>query len=288
MNKICLDYSEEFRRKLDRKGYSYKIEKVENGRKKIVIPNLNEPILKDLNIFQSRKKETSYRGSPFYSMVTLLYLENKFPNTCVVIPDKHGNHLKHENLSIRYNEKLGKLVMPRKFWEIFYRCDGKRYIIFPFGYSCVDGGGHANIMIYDSYNLTLERFEPYGDLTDMITNTNKKCFNVDVDEMLFDLFAEKGLVIEYFPPSNFIPPKGLQKIQENERKMSNKDPEGFCTMWSLFYCDLRLSNPNVRREKLLDYTIKSFKRNNKSLTNFIRDYANIVSELAPCLTKNQN
>ena len=288
MNKICMDYSREFMRKLQKKGYLYSLQDFNYGKKKIVIPNYNEPILKDLNIFQSKTKSTSYRGSPFFSMVTLLYIEQKFPNTCVIIPDKTNGHLKHEDLSIRYNEILGRVVIPERFWEMFYNCSRKRYVVFPFGYSCKNSGGHANIMIYDRLNKSLERFEPYGSLDDMITEKNKKCFEVDIDEVLFDLFDKRGLIVEYFPPSNFIPQEGLQKKQENENSMHRTDPEGFCTMWSLFYCDLRLSNPDVEREKLLDYTMESFRRNKKSLTTFIRDYANIVSELAPCLTKNQN
>ena len=290
MKKVCIEYSAEFQKKLDKKGYTYKIKKVDSGNKKIIIPNYNRPILEDLDLFRTRNKVTSYRGSPFYSLVTLLYIKNKFPDSCVIIPFDNDNidAMKHEDLSIRYNEKKRKVMIPKKFWNCFYKCNNKRYVVFPFGYSCTDGSGHANILIYDNVNRTLERFEPYGNLDELLTSSNKSCFKPNIDDILFKMFTNKDLIDEYFPPSTFIPNTGLQKIQEDENNMSSKDPGGFCTMWSLFYCDLRLSNPDVDRELLLEYTMKVFKKSNKSLTQFIRDYSNIVTELTPCLISRFN
>ena len=285
MKKFCFDYSKTFNNKLDKKGCRYNVEDFgSDGEKKIIIPNYNEPILRDLDLFKTRGDKTYYRGSPFYSMVTLLYIKNKFPNACVIIPlkKKKMKFATHEDLSIRYNEKINKVVIPKNFWNYFYKCTKKRYVVFPFGYSCKDGSGHANILIYDSIKKTLERFEPYGDLNDIITDTSKGCFSLDIDKIFFKMFNDRKLINQYFPPSTFIADKGFQKVQENENRMSRKDPVGFCTMWSAFYCDLRLSNPDVKREKLLDYTVKVFNNNGKSLTNFIRDYSNIITELAPC------
>lgn len=244
----------------------------------INIPNYNIPILKDLGIFKSNEKKTYYRGSPYFSMITMMYIKNKFPESCVIIPTTY-NINSHEKVSLRYNERKKKLTVPRNFWKKFWSCSNKRFIVFPFGYSCKDGSGHANIMIYDSKKMTLERFEPYGDLNSVVPQDKKKCFNPEIDEILFNFFDDKGVIKEYFPPSSFIPSNGMQKIQEKEYSMTEYDPEGFCTMWSLFYCDLRLSNPEMERKKLLEKTIKTFTNNNKSLTNFIRDYSNIISQL---------
>lgn len=245
---------------------------------KLIIPNYNVSLFPEIDIYKSPSKKTLYKGSPYYSLVSLIYIKNKFPNSCVILPNNYNNVDEHEDISIRYNEKQKKLSVPKNFWKFFNKCKNKRFTVFLFGYTCKDSG-HANIMLYDNINKTLERFEPYGNIYDILDSKQKKCFNPDIDKIIFEFFDNNEVITEYFPPSTFIPNNGIQKLQEDEDKMTDYDPEGFCTMWSLFYCDLRLSNPDVDRKVLLDKTIKTFKTNNKSLTIFIRDYSNAISSL---------
>ena len=55
---------------------------------------------------------------------------------------------------------------------------------------------------------------------------------------------------------------------------------GFCSVWSCFWIDLRLSNPEIDRENLLDMAIKELKKIKKqkkiSLTQFIRNYSGLI------------
>ena len=71
--------------------------------------------------------------------------------------------------------------------------------------------------------------------------------------------------------------KGPQFVEENQvskTKFLNKasDPEGFCGAWSLWYADLRLSNPDKEPRDLLEIAVDSIAET-KKLREFIRNYS---------------
>lgn len=232
------------------------------------------------------KKKKRFNGTPYYNLVSMLYLQKKYPNICVVIPDykKNIHSINHSDISIRYYEESNKLLFPNDFWKKFSKCKYKRFILFPFGYSCKESG-HANYMIYDNKKKTLERFEPYGKMVDIPYN-QKDCFINDIDNMLIKEFSKKGLLNKYYKPSSFIPDNGFQTIQENEDIMDDIDPEGYCSAWSLFYCDLRMTNPDISNEDIINYAIKYIDDNKESFTDFIRTYADYLVSMSDKLYSN--
>ena len=72
---------------------------------------------------------------------------------------------------------------------------------------------------------------------------------------------------------------GFQYFDVYESKTAKiGDPGGFCALWSIWYTDMRLKYPDIKRKKLVSKLLKEIKANNISFKNLIRNYSiNITS-----------
>lgn len=236
----------------------------------------------DIKLPKSPKvKKTKFRGSPQYNLKVMKYLQSKHKDYCVIIPtiNKHKNDLLHTDVSLRWIQTKGKegyFSVPKDYWKHFSKCVGsnKRFILFPFGFTCVNNLGHAGICIYDRHTKSLERFEPYG-------KSKRDCTNpFDIDKKLKKLFQDnlgKDFIENYYAPLDFMPPKSFQSLQEDEGDFKIKikgDPEGgFCAAWISFIAELRIMNPNKDRERIVKLAIEKLKNNDRSMTDYIRGYS---------------
>jgi hypothetical protein len=224
-------------------------------------------------------KKTSFKGSPYYNYSVLNYLKKKYPEACVIIPNvKNNKKLKHTDVSLRWiqtNSTDGHFSIPENYWNYFLKCEEKRFIIFPFGFDCSNYMGHANYMIYDKKTRSLERFEPYG--VSKRTCTNPKYLDKKI-EKLFNTNLGKNFIVNYYKPLDFLPEKSFQKLQEEEKKMSKKNdaPGGYCSAWSCWYAEMRLSNPDKNRRYIVIKALKFLENNNDSLTEYIRNYSSYI------------
>jgi hypothetical protein len=238
--------------------------------------------MKDIKFPNIDKRDifyTEFEGTPYYSLTGMKYLKNNYKNAFIVIPSLETNIKKHTDISIRWiqiKNNKGYIKIPPNFWDIIYKylqkMGGIRFIVFPFGFSCNKGGGHSNYFIYDCKSKTLERF-------DSIRKHNSKCVNVkDIDDKLKDMFSEylgNGFIHKYLKP--FKKYAYFQEVQDKEREKIETDPEfGFCSAWSLFWVELRLLNPDIEREELIQISLDYIKKSKLSLTQFIRSYSNQI------------
>ena len=227
-------------------------------------------------------KKTKFKGSPSYNLKVMKYLQKKHKSYCVIVPEvyKNKNDLLHTDVSLRWIQTKGKdgyFSIPKNYWEQFFKCSTKRFIVFPFGFTCLNNMGHAGICIYDKETKSLERFEPYG-------KTKRDCTNpVDIDSKLKKLFQDnlgKDFIKEYYKPLDFMPEKSFQSIQEDEGEFGkNKgDPEGgFCAAWVSWYAELRIQNPNKDRKRLVKLALKQLQNDNITLTAYIRGYSSSLT-----------
>ena len=160
----------------------------------------------------------------------------------------------------------------------------KRFTAIPLiiRWSCTSNfSGHANILLIDLVKKTIERFEPYGKIQTF--DDSEETVLKEFDKAFYKLIHTSGYT--YQKAEQFNPRKGPQFIEEKKvfdvsSNISSEkpgDPKGFCGAWSLWYADLRLSNPKVPRKKLLAKAMKMLKYKNKvSLRAFIRNYATFV------------
>jgi hypothetical protein len=86
-----------------------------------------------------------------------------------------------------------------------------------------------------------------------------------------------GFVLRYLKPFNKF--KIFQELQDDEKvkKLSTDPKYGFCSVWACWYVELRMLNPYVPRDELIEIVLNYLLNNEVSLTEFIRDYSqNIV------------
>ena len=268
-------------------------------------------------VFPHNKKhiqKTDFTGSSYFNVIAMYFLSHKHDNACVILSEPYetdkskkfhlsdGDH-EHDDscvllpkeihhipssqrdVSLRYVEqksKKGFISVPKpekKFWNSFKKCQDKRFVVLPFGYDCIDSG-HANWLLYDKKTKSLERFESYGKISD------KSCLNpkgLDNEiEKLFKTNLGDDYIKNYYPPLSFLPARNIQTLQEEENEPL--EVVGFCSVWSCFWIDLRLSNPNIDRKKLFKLAIAHLKdikkQNGMSFTQFIRNYSGLIVDVS--------
>ena len=130
----------------------------------------------------------------------------------------------------------------------------------------INDGLHANIIIYDFNNLTIERFDPYGD-------------TVNFDRELDDILEEEltwNTGFKYLKPSHFLPISGFQVISDelNPYKQKSGDFGGYCLAWCIWYLEHRIKNQTVKPKKLVDKLIKNIILSDNDFMEYIRNYSN--------------
>lgn len=126
---------------------------------------------------------------------------------------------------------------------------------------------HANIVIIDLKEKTLERFEPHGAyfIDGLKTKEkNKKVNKLFKKNILTDLNLKD---FKYLEPKNLSPEIGVQQITDAYC--------GMCVTISMMYLHLRLLNPDIKQKKLIKFLIN---RPKNKLKEMILKYAKHVEE----------
>jgi len=175
-----------------------------------------------------------------------------------------------------------KLYVSSDFNSQFKKCQ-KRFIIIPLGIELKEGS-HANYLIYDKNLDELERFEPHGNRTPIGFNYDSKLLDITIKNKFLTLGVKK-----YIEPIKYLPNISFQMLDAYD--LVNKyigDPNGFCALWAIWYVDMRLQYPDIRRDKLVRKLIKEIKRTNVSFKNLIRNYAKNVLEIRDAILSTGN
>ena len=277
-------------------------------------------------------EKTHFKGNPFNESLGLLYMTHFHKNSSTLLSGKRlniVNVLKFSDYSVSWKcgskkGKRGDISLPKKFYQrllgrktsdleridigetkstkdmlqlTYDRFLHSRFVICYVDIKkCeqFDKDDHANVLVFDRLNMTMERFEPHGAKMDFY------------DYKMFDLPFGKALKkhgIRYIEPREYIPEIGIQDIQEKEKKAYRKngvnisvkgDPGGFCSVWCLFYIDLRLSFPNENVGILLQM-INDIMRNKfptfgsieSTLTSYIRGYSEYMFRAGRAIFKDR-
>ena len=154
------------------------------------------------------------------------------------------------------------------------KSDGYRWFIIPIGIE-LGSYSHANYLIIDIESMEIERFEPHGALPPIGLNYDSEM----LDSFVMNYFFNLGFKFDYYKPSDYLPRIGFQIKEINELKSDYiGDPNGFCALWCIWWADLRLSNPDIPREKLVKYINRELINGKYSYKKLIRDYSWYVIE----------
>jgi hypothetical protein len=136
--------------------------------------------------------------------------------------------------------------------------------------------GHSNYLLIDFLNLTIERFEPHG---------NTHPYGLDYNDNLLDdsillKFKSSGIHLTYIKPSHYLPKISFQIKEINELENDYVgDPNGFCSLWCVWWLDIRLSNPSIPINKLVFILFNEFSNNNLSYKKLIRNYGSFITDI---------
>jgi hypothetical protein len=226
----------------------------------------------------SNPKSRLVGGTALTEYLSLLYLITKHDENCSpIIKNVKLNPFighQHYELIVDIGQSKYKGFVPRSFFKEFKKCmkENKRFIISILG---IEKGtlGHANGLIYDTKTQTLERFEPHG--ATRFYNSNR------MDKVVQNMFKAVDIPIKhYLKPLDFCPRISFQSLEiKSTSSILQLDPVGFCSYWSTWYMDIRLSNPHLDAKQVVGESIKAINENYDGFKEFIRSYAVFINEL---------
>lgn len=141
-----------------------------------------------------------------------------------------------------------------------------------------DDSAHSNFLTFDIKHKIMYRYEPSGlGLYDI--------FSMDaLDDALIAWAKQIGFKYEApwesCPRQMLAKAAAVQRLAFNKEKRPEKDPHGFCKVWSLFMMEQKIRNPEISFDKLHDLVIKHFLSTNVDMTEFARRFSSRVIETA--------
>ena len=243
---------------------------------------------------------TTFTGSLLDMLAGFKYLTKKYPDATSLFHSRQENtpELEKYYLSLGIEENphqhliqfeikwiYQRLFLPPDFDELManiIRNGQYKYIIIPIGI-ILSNGSHSNGLFYHIENRIMERFEPHG--SDYPTQFN---YNPDLlDEILYkkitnvlsNIYGE-FVKIKYYQPKNYLPKIGFQTFENAEININKNigDPNGFCSLWTIWYLDYRLKYVNKKPENIVKNLITQIKVNNYSFRTIIRNYSRKITD----------
>lgn len=154
-----------------------------------------------------------------------------------------------------------------------------RFIIIKLTIITSEATTHANLIIYDKKNKTLERFEPYGNMEYNDKNEMKK--------LMSKISYKFEYVNEIINPDDLQNNIGFQTIsKDNDPNIKNYgDPMGYCLAWTFWYLEMRINNeiePKKLTRKIIKYMSNEKKENiepEKKILSIIRGYGRKLDKI---------
>jgi ankyrin repeat protein len=244
---------------------------------------------------------STFTGSLLDMISGFKYLTKKYPNATSLF---HSNQGYSQELEA-YNQSLGihenphqhiihfeirwiyqRLFLPPGFESIMttiIKNNKYKYIIIPIGI-ILSNGYHSNCLFYDIENKSLERFEPHGSGYPTQFNYNPDFLDDILYKKISNLLSNiygTNIKLKYYQPKNYLPKIGFQTFENTEISINKNigDPNGFCTLWCIWYLDYRLKYINENPKHIVKKLITQIKINNLSFRTVIRNYSKRVTDL---------
>ncbi len=185
----------------------------------------------------------------------MLYYNNNFP--WIIIWNDEKNYWIHPHLNELINKnKKSNSQYGASFVFISMRLP--------------DGGLHAELLFYDFTRNQIQRFDPYGDTTEL---------DGQMDEIFKEKLA-KPTGMSYCGPDCYFPVSGFQTLSDENNSMNQKmgDFGGYCLAWSIWYVEHKMLNLKVEPKDLIRKTINKFMKMHVKPMEYIRNYANFISK----------
>lgn len=275
---------------------------LEKSKRKKILNELKDNLIKesakdDLKIVKSKRPVfTTFRGFFHTVLSSIHYLLNKHDNLGYPLCEK--TNLKDVNksgylsemLKHEFNEETVCLSCGRIWFkdennyhlsDNFTNClrnvISKDIIIFYLVIQLDNSSTHANVIIIDNRNNTIERFEPMG------SHFAKNYNDIMLDEILSKILIKAIKEInnesyKYNTPLDFQNIYDFQSIAKEDLFFYEGETLGFCVAWVIWYIDHKLMNPKVESQKLIYKLKNKLKSQQIEIIDHIRGYADILQK----------
>jgi len=169
--------------------------------------------------------------------------------------------------AIEYNVTRDELLIPEDLVKELKKCRNKRFIYIYFGILWEQRpSGHANMIIIDTVNKTIERYEPHGHslIYDKKKNILKR-IDSKFNSKLLNYIGLKNYT--YISPVDISPKIGVQVKADAYN--------GMCVTYSLMYLQLRIMNPDVDQKDIVKYLLK---KSRSEIYDIILRYAKYIED----------
>jgi ankyrin repeat protein len=132
--------------------------------------------------------------------------------------------------------------------------------------------GHFNSLLIDYQRKTVERFEPHGYKASWYHNYKL------LDQKLESTFRKILPGFKYISPVDYITRIGFQGYDTVTAKFDTTQfiDIGYCIVWSFWYIDLRLGNPDLELNRLVELAMLRIHEKFTSTKKFIMAYSNSI------------
>lgn len=222
---------------------------------------INKTLEKIENKFDKRQTHTWEGLTSYFIEFFSEYINYTYNSSCKLY-EKPLNFINF-NDEINFKTPFGikSKIQEKDFNEIKQEINNdKRFLIFALSFF-IGNMSHQNMLIYDKKLNQVELFDPEGGRIQWIIKKEK---DQEIKEfyrqqyiqyfVAINKFLEKiGLTnYKFFKPISFMR-SGLQNLEiimcSKEKFKINS--WGFCVVWSFMYTEVRLSHPNIPRDKIV-------------------------------------
>lgn len=123
--------------------------------------------------------------------------------------------------------------------------------------------GHANALIIDKKEKTIERYNPRVRIESGTYTTN--IIGDKLNEAIEKTFCDGVYIIRYINLNKLCLPFQFEK-----------DDKGYCEAWTAWYIDFRLANQHIPIEDALQQAHNKIKQSGQTFTHFIENYFNYI------------
>jgi len=241
---------------------------------------LHAPVVVPKGTYQ-KNKPLLYKNNilHYYTYIALYFLQ-KYTNLAMIVPKyKVQPHTYYYALRWHYNPKLtGRTRFTLKTppsYERFLKKAMKdprvRFIPFILALKGTDASMHANLILIDKTNQTVERFEP--NMGGYVSKEDDRTINeTALDKQITELFAPYQL---RFVPTSETCPIGMHHIEWFEKTDNVFDVGGNCALWTIYLLELRIANPDVPPATVTNYAIQEISKTG-SFKHFANQYADYL------------
>jgi ankyrin repeat protein len=262
------------------------INSIKQSKSSYPISSAENTIQISIENYPSVSSNNIYIGSTLEVLCGLIHLKNKFStnmsywinNVREIVKCNRVGMCDATGFSARWaNGKLYDLRMGSEAINALCGDGITRFFILPLSIDVVISNSpfhHLNYLIFDTELKEVERFEPHGSASPSGFDYHA----TSLDNVISHEVAKRGY--KYFSPSTFLPKIGFQVREMNEEGLLPlSDPDGFCSLWCVWWCEMRMMYKDVSRDKLVKLLFKEIASSGISLKTMIRNYGYFVSAI---------